>query len=165
VSESHVTGGKQMWVKVSTMGVLAVLVLSGCSGQSQAYEPIQNACKELAGLELQRGPDQGVNVVRIVRPELLAAEEASKEEAAPFMLLLEDFQQLNADKAEHFQQVFVLLVDIGGYSLDEAQAFVDEREPQIADVSRDEGEIENLFAERGDRIEESFETLCESYTS
>jgi hypothetical protein len=156
-------GGKQMWVKVSAMGALAILVLSGCSGQSQAYEPIQNACKELVGLELQRGPDQGERVVRLIRPELQAAEEASKQEAAAFMLLLEDFEQLNADKSEHFQQVRFLLVDIGGYSLDEAQAFVDEREPQIADVSRDEGEIENLFAERGDRIEDSFETLCESY--
>jgi hypothetical protein len=154
-----------MWIKTSVVSLVAAVMLTGCSGQSQAYEPIQNACKELVGLELQRGPDQGVKVVRIVRPELQAAEEASKEEAAPFMLLLKDFQQLNADKADHFQQVFVLLVDIGGYSLDDAQAFVDEREPQIADVSRDEGEIENLFAERGDRIEEGFEALCENYAS
>jgi hypothetical protein len=154
-----------MWVKVSAMGALAILVLSGCSGQSQAYEPIQNACKELVGLELQRGPDQGERVVRLIRPELQAAEDASEQEAAPFMLLLEDFEQLNADKAEHWAQVWFLLVDIGGYSLVEADKFLDEREPQIADVARDEGEIENRFAERGDRIEESFETLCENYSS
>jgi hypothetical protein len=154
-----------MWIKTSVVSLVAAVMLTGCSGQSQAYEPIQNACKELVGLELQRGPDQGVTVVRIVRPELQAAEEASKEEAAPFMLLLKDFQQLNDDKAEHFQRVLVLLIDIGGYSLDEARDFVDERQPQIADVSRDEGEIENLFAERGDRIEDGFEALCENYAS
>jgi hypothetical protein len=160
-----------MWVKTSIIGLVAVAVLTGCSGQSQAYAPLHNVCKATAGLELQKGPEQGNRLVQEIQGELAVAEAASSEEAAPFLSELEKLKTLNSDKAtfydglEEFQKMAMgLLRDQGlGSSDAEVEADLAEERAEVADVASAVIEEQRDHAVRGDLLEDRFESLCTDY--
>ena len=160
-----------MWVKTSIIGLVAVAVLTGCSGQSQAYAPLHNVCKATAGLELQKGPEQGELLVQEIQGELAVAEAASSEEAAPFLSELEKLKTLNSDKAtfydglEEFQKMAMgLLRDQGlGSSDAEVEADLAEERAEVADVASAVIEEQRDHAVRGDLLEDRFESLCTDY--
>jgi hypothetical protein len=154
-----------MWVKTSIIGLVAVAVLTGCSGQSQAYAPLHNVCKATVGLELQKGPEQGELLVQEIQGELAVADAASSEEAAPFLSLLEELKTLNSEKAVSFEdrvRFRKIFADTSVTDEEVEQEYLKEKS-EIADASLAVYEDEIDFAVRGDLVEDGFETLCEDY--
>jgi len=160
-----------MWVKTSIIGLIAVAVLTGCSGQSQAYAPLHNVCKATAGLELQKGPEQGELLVQEIQGELAVAEAASSEEAAPFLSELEKLKTLNSDKATYYQQIetfqklSIPILRKQGIEISEAQieANLAEDGAKVADAASADIEDQRNHALRGDLIEKRFKSLCTDY--
>jgi hypothetical protein len=160
-----------MWVKTSIIGLIAVAALTGCSGQSQAYAPLHNVCKATAGLELQKGPEQGELLVQEIQGDLAVAEAASSEEAAPFISELEKLKTLNSDKALHYQQreafqkmAMELLREQGlGISDAEVEANLLQEQGETADADSELDGSDKDLAVRGDLIEDRFESLCTDY--
>lgn len=159
-----------MWVKTSIIGLVAAAVLTGCGGQSQAYASLHNVCKATAGLELQKGPEQGELLVQEIQGELAVAEAASAEEAAPFLSELEKLKTLNSDKTTHYQQreafqkvAMGILREQGfGISDAEVEANLLQEQGETAD-SDSESDTDKDLAIRGDLIEDGFASLCQEY--
>jgi len=161
-----------MWVKTSIIGLVAVAVLTGCSGQSQAYAPLHNVCKASFGLQLEKGPEQGELLVQEIQGELAVADAASNEEAAPFLSELEKLKTLNADKADWFvgaeslRKMAAAAFRKQGFGMtdEEIEQEILKEKSEIADASLETtNEAAKDFAVRGDLIEKRFETLCEDY--
>jgi hypothetical protein len=159
-----------MWVKTSIIGLVAVAVLTGCSGQSQAYAPLHNVCKATAGLELEKGPEQGELLVQEIQGELAVDDAASNEEAAPFLAELEKLKTLNSDKAvwfldsESFRKIFNGALGEFGKSDEEIDRDIIKEKSEIADASLETtNDDAKDFAVRGDLIEDKFEAICEDY--
>lgn len=154
-------------LRLSAFAGATALLLSGCSSQSAAYEPIHNSCVTMLGVELEWGPAQGEELHEQIMPELIVANAASPEETGPFLPVLEKFDQLNKDKAAYWvaQEPFLMIIYTSGNLMteEEARIQIDERKAKTLVDGPDSTEIEREFAVRGQFVLDSFATLCEEY--